>query len=227
LLNGEVLCTTKMKNRLLNFFYLVLVILVASQLFLIYKINFPQLKNNQSYEGKLINQNNLPTHSSYFSSKDYYEEAFLLGEEEKINADKKVYGGILPHHLIVKEKIAAFLSGLEKYDYENIVLVGPNHFLKGGTAITSQASWQTPYGDLLPNLELIEKLSGQEEVVINEDPFKIEHSISGLVGFIKKTFTEAKLTPLILRPSADSEACASLVDIIINNTQKEKNFNSF
>ncbi len=217
---------TKMKNYFLHFLYLILVILIASQLFLIYKINssnnFSQLKNNHPLKTESVDKDDLPSHDSYFSNRDYYEEAFSLNKEQEFNTGKKVYGGILPHHLIVKKKIAVFLNSLKGSGYEHIVLIGPNHFLKGGTAITSQAKWQTPYGNLLPDLELIEKLSEQEEVVVNEDPFKIEHSISGLVAFIKKTFPEAKFTPLVLRPSVDPELCANLADVIIENNQKEK-----
>ena len=42
------------------------------------------------------------------------------------------------------------------FDYENIVLIGPNHFGVGENNIAvSNAVWKTPFGDLEPNFQLI------------------------------------------------------------------------
>lgn len=174
-----------------------------------------------SSESELKTETPLPVHYSYFSKKEFYDEAYDETLNQIVAADEKVYGGIIPHHLIVKDKIAAFFSGIEKYDYENIILIGPNHFSAGkSNIILSQARWETPYGTLEPNFDLINKLSAGSN--IEESPFASEHSISGLVGFIKKSFPNAKFTPIILKSWASEKDCETLAKSIFENVNKEK-----
>src|SRR3989338_9269583 len=139
-------------------------------------------------------------HSSYFQSKEFYDSAYEQGTSQIITSYERVYGGVIPHHLIVKDKIAAFFSGLKHYEYETVVLIGPNHFNAGNDhTLVSGASWETPYGVLLPDYDVLSELLGVEGVSLEEDPFIIEHSISGLVPFIKKSLPGAKIVPIIAR----------------------------
>ena len=167
----------------------------------------------------------LSTHSSYFSSKDFYDEAYREIPREYKNAfyDKKVYGGIIPHHLIVKNNIASFFAQLEKQDYETVVLIGPNHFDGGEkNVLISQSKWLTPYGDIEPNLEIINKLIKTGKVHVNEEPFYREHSISGLVPFIKKSIPNAQIVPIILKIGLRESDAEKISELIFENIDPEK-----
>lgn len=209
-----------MSNAKNKFLAILLVLLVLTQA----GLAFLWLKDNKQrdQEQKLIAEN-LPVHNSYFSNKDFYEEAYEQAESQKIKSIDHPYGGIIPHHLMVKDKIALYFEGIKEKKYETIVLIGPNHFLKGSNKILlSSAKWLTPYGDLYPDTDLINKIVSADAGKIEEDPFGAEHSISGLVGFIKKSFPDSKLVPIILKPNATEEECDSLAKNIYKYTDPEK-----
>jgi len=204
----------------INKLYIIILVLLILQAGLVFAIFWP----GQDQAAKTDKAGQASTvHHAYFSSQEFYDEAYADGQMQVKTAEARVYGGIIPHHLIVKDKIAAFFLGLEKKDYETVVLVGPNHFSKGDSnIILSQAEWQTPYGKLKPDLELAEKLSAIPEASIEEDPFIAEHSISGLVGFVKKSLPDAKFVPVILRLETTPEESASLAEAIYNSVDPEK-----
>lgn len=146
------------------------------------------------------------THYSFALKSDFWEEAYDQGGQQIKKISSHVYGGIIPHHLIVKDKIAAFFLSLEKFDYNRVVLISPNHFDQGqAKVITSKAVWQTPYGLLGPDLEEINELIDSRSVGLEEDPFVNEHGIYNLVSFIKKSFPRARFIPLIIRSDFTAE----------------------
>ena len=198
-------------------FILITLILLVLQAGLVYFcLNFDKIFLSDKKE-------ELPKHFSYFSKQEFYDEAYSQAANEIIFPDKKVYAGIIPHHLIVKDKIAAFFLGLENYDYKTVVLIGPNHFEKGNSnVILSQAKWSTPYGDIEPDLKLINKLAQNENYQIDESPFINEHSISGLVSFIKKSFPKAKIVPIILKKETSAEQSEFLANELLKYSNKEK-----
>jgi poly-gamma-glutamate synthesis protein (capsule biosynthesis protein) len=165
----------------------------------------------------------LPVHYSYFASKDFFDEAYAQSVGQVKKSENKVYGGIVPHHLIVKDKISAFFEGIKDYDYDRIVLIGPNHFLRGNkNIITSQAKWITPYGELEPDLDLIQKIETLSSAQIDEEPFYVEHSISGLVSFIKNSWPKAKFVPIILKTKTSEVQLEDLSKLLLENTDLEK-----
>lgn len=156
----------------------------------------------------------LEKHYSYFMNKDFFEEAYINSKSQIKYSDSKVYGGIIPHHLIVKDKIAAFFEGIKKEEYKTIILVGPNHFDSGkANIIVSNAKWITPYGDIEPDSKLIKKLN----LVVEESPYDSEHSISGLVSFIKYSLPDAKIVPIIVKLGTSRQELEQLATTISNS----------
>jgi len=165
----------------------------------------------------------LHSHNSYFMDVDFYDQAYQFAQAEIINAKQKVYGGIIPHHLMPKDKIAAWFMGLKNKDYDTVVLIGPNHFEAGdNNIIISQAQWRTPYGELLPDLKLSDSLLKAKNIKLDETPFDNEHSISGLVPFIKKSLPDTKIVPIILKYQTRVEDMDYLANILSSQTNKEK-----
>lgn len=198
--------------------FTLILILLITQVGLIY-ILFS--KENKAYlnsiEPKKITKQNKEelisvTHSSYYQKKSFYDKAYDSADVAII-PNQQIYGGIIPHHLLPKDKIATWFQGLEHINYKTIVLIGPNHFDQGNSQIIlSQANWDTPYGKLLNNIDLSDKLKQNKIVEVDENPFYIEHSISGLVPFIKRSFPEAKIVPIILKIDTPKER----LDVLVN-----------
>lgn len=162
------------------------------------------VKNQDSdYVVEPKNGNNDIYHSSYRSNAKIYSDIFLNVENET-QIVEKVYGGIVPHHFLASDLIAKFFKKIESQnDIETIILIGPNHFNMGFYGVlTSEAYWSTPFGDIEPDLEVIGTLVEGGLVQIDEKPFQSEHSISTITSFIKKTFPDAKIVPIIIKNTA-------------------------
>jgi AmmeMemoRadiSam system protein B len=158
---------------------------------------------------------------SYYKTASFYQNAFSKASAPKTYV--RIYGGIIPHHLMVKEKIASFMLGLKKYDYETIVLIGPNHFNLGDSELlTSELSWQTPFGNLEADKELIGRLGRENKILANDAVLNHEHAISGLVGFIKRALPKIKFVPIIIKPSISSEKIEKLANSLYQNIDPEK-----
>ena len=188
-------------NKIITFFIFSFVIFLS---LILYSINNEQLfkKNsveNQNYVVRSENGENDIYHSSYRSNAKIYSDIFLNVENET-QIVEKVYGGIVPHHFLASDLIAKFFKKIESQnDIETIILIGPNHFNVGFYGIlASKAHWNTPFGDIGPDLEVIGILAEGGLVQIDEKPFQSEHSISTITPFIKKTFPDAKIVPIII-----------------------------
>lgn len=191
-----------------------LLILFAVQIGLIF---FLYKDNGNVYFADFSKNISTSKHYSYFMNQDFFDEAYQNVEKQVKKPDYRVYGGILPHHLIVKDKIAAFFDGIKDNNYKTIILIAPNHFNAGkSNIITSNGVWITPYGDIETNSQLIEKL----DLEIEENSFDSEHSISGLVSFIKKTFPNSKILPILLKVNTKKEDLEELAERITKNTNK-------
>lgn len=139
-------------------------------------------------------------HSSYRSDPELYSRIYSAVQDDKALAGA-AYGGIVPHHFLAASLIAKFYKKMEaQEEIQTVILVGPNHFKVGfGEALVSEAYWQTPFGDVDPDTEMINDLVQAGLVKVDENPFIIEHSISTHMPFIRHTFPEAKVVPLILK----------------------------
>lgn len=168
-------------------------------------------------------EDSIISHDSYHMEKSFYDEAYRFGTNDIKISPNNVYGGIIPHHLFVKEKIAAWFMGLKNTDYKTVILIGPNHYEAGKSdIIISRAKWNTPYGEILPDLELSKKILSNKSITVEEDLFTNEHSISGLVPFIKNSLPKAKILPIIIKLNTSKEDLDFLANQLANNTDKEK-----
>lgn len=113
---------------------------------------------------------------------------------------KKILGGITSHHLLAGEYIAFFFKALKKLqpDIENIILVGPNHESRGRALLAvSERVWKTPFGELYPATQLINKMRKVSVAEIDEEAFYWEHAIGAIVPFVKYYFPQSKILPMV------------------------------
>jgi hypothetical protein len=161
------------------------------------------------------------THSSNPMDLEFFEIVFKFKKNELDFSKKDVVAGIIPHHLLAADLIAEFFYNLGEKKYDTIILIGPNHFDAGDSEIiTSTYDWQTPYGRLKVDNEILEKIS--KDVKIDEEAIKNEHAITSEVSFIKKTFPQAKFFPIILKPSVTLEKADNLARELFDLSKNEK-----
>ena len=131
-------------------------------------------------------------------------------------------GGIVPHHLVAGTVDAAFFDTLARQRPSVIVLIGPNHFDRGrASIITTDRDWQTPYGILRTNHAMVHALKKEQLVVVDEITTKEEHSIYGVISFIKKSLPETTVLPLILRSDTSTTTLRTLVVSLVKKLPKD------
>lgn len=158
------------------------------------KITYP--KTNQS-------------HKVVFEDREVFLKSVAdYPSEVKLNPEIK--GGIVPHHLLPGFIIADFFSRLSEKEIETIVLVGPNHYERGNFGvITSEYNWDTPFGILEPDNEIISNLK-EKQLAKTEEIISLDHSITGILPFIKYYLPKVKVVPLILKSDLSEEATDNL-----------------
>lgn len=155
--------------------------------------------------------------------KFFDEKTFNEGvDKAKDSAKPFVYhigGGIVPHHLFAGFIIADFFARLSMQKPTSIILLGPNHYEKGNfKALTSLYSWDTSFGLVNPDDQVINKLTEHNLVKVDEETLPNDQSLSGIMPFVKYYLPSAKVIPILLSGGLtkdESEVLASnLSDVI-------------
>ena len=150
-------------------------------------------------------------HYSYFSQPGFFDDAYKLAKAQNYQPGAK--GIIVNHHLLAGNFIAEAFNTVATNAPITVLLISPNHFDAGkAEVITSSATWKTPYGELQPDTELINRLATHKLAAIEEAPFNEEHGISGIVAFIKKSLPNAKVVPVIFNNRMKLEQSLALAD---------------
>lgn len=119
---------------------------------------------------------------------------------------------IVPHHLLVADRIAQAFDGVASDRVVTVLLVAPDHFGQGRSAIsTSARSWNTPYGVLDADTAVVNAITAATSSIrIDDTVFAKEHGVYGIVPFIKKSFPNAKIVPVIIRDTTSAAATQAL-----------------
>ncbi len=153
-------------------------------------------------------------HVASYPHKDFY-----LGLEQpnyRQEIDEKIFGGIISHHLLTAEDMGKFFAELTDQEISTVVIIGPNHFSIGSSSLAiSKQSFDTPWGTVDPNIEVIDKLVTTNVVTHVEEPFVYEHSISAVVPFMAHYLPTAELVPIVLRREANPVELNALVEQLL------------
>jgi AmmeMemoRadiSam system protein B len=148
-----------------------------------------------------------------------YSGSVYLSEKSQMEQKVKAQALIVSHHLLAKDLINQALETTTQ-DYSTVILAGPNHFDLGEAMIqTTEGDWKTKFGNLQANQELIDKLIQNNLVAINPDNFNTEHSVCGLVSFIRKQFPLATIVPLILKSNTSPTQSQAVGQFLAQNCQ--------
>ncbi len=158
-------------------------------------------------------------HQSAFSTATFFDKAFAKVEDvAPLARADEVQGLVVPHHLLAEKMIARAFKTVARADKFTVILLSPNHFSQGrGDFIVPGQDWQTPYGDLMLDKDLLEILTANNVCVPDDQPFANEHGVNNLTAFIKKAFPKATFLPIIVNDATGDEDLKILANILNDN----------
>lgn len=170
----------------------------------------------------LFNIQNVPSHPAIFFEKETFYKAIQRIENQNNKPDYHISGGITPHHLLPGYIIADFYKRLSEQKPKTIVIIGPNHEEKGDfNALTSKFGWQTPFGIVKPDTELINLLVDENLLKVNEDVLSTDHSAAGSMPFIKYFTPNSKVVPILVSAYMTEENAKSLASSLNKYLDKD------
>ncbi len=155
-------------------------------------------------------------HAPRFFDKNLFQEAIRQAKEKnKVDAVRKMKAGVVPHHLLASFIIADFFKALSYQDIHTVILIGPNHYEKGGhNIISSEYEWNTPFGTVGPDKKIIAHLREKNIIKIDAGVIEEEHSLGGITPFVKYYLPEASVVPLALSAKNEEEDIKSLSEAL-------------
>ncbi|HHW49479.1 MAG TPA: AmmeMemoRadiSam system protein B [Clostridiaceae bacterium] len=158
-------------------------------------------------------------HSENLKCINYIDKDFKLSVNTAVEkhveqiGDGAIKGGIIPHHLLAGKIIASFFKTVASInpDIELVVVIAPNHKRLGNTKIhTGSWGWETPYGILDADGELVKQIENECGAGSNFKLLEEEHSVSSLVPYIKYFLPESKILPILLHGDLGLENSVTL-----------------
>lgn len=156
------------------------------------------------------------THESFWKDKESYEQLYRAVDEASVPAlAEPVTAAILPHHLFVGHEIARLYASLRTQDPSVVVVIGPNHYAQGdGMVQATNQDFTTPYGTVTINRALLSDLEKRGLLLVEPKTFDGEHSISTHPAFIKRTFPQATLLPIVLQENTPPQVSTALAEAL-------------
>ncbi len=157
----------------------------------------------------------------YYNDLDFKKSISHLPERQV--GSLKIKGGIVPHHLLAGRMIADFFNVLSSQNPEIIVVIAPNHKGLGKKEVSiADWNWETPFGILQAEKTLIDSLVNSQLAAVDNRLMEAEHSISGLVPYIRYYLPNTKILPILVRGHYGLQESAELGQRI-QNLVKNKN----
>jgi len=210
-----------MKNNLLKIGFMSIAILLV----VFWLLDSRNDKAVQSAITQTIPAQETGIHSLTGFNEDSFYQGVARAKPEYQKLRESVNGGIIPHHSFAGYIIADFFQRLVDQEPSTIILIGPNHFERGDfVALTSLYDWETSFGEVGADREIIGSLLQEGLVMIDESVLDAEHSVSTIMPFIKFYLPNVQVVPIILSGGmtltqveifAESLAALKTPDIII------------
>lgn len=148
----------------------------------------------------------------------FFEQSLFLNSLQRVPDTQEVNyikGGIIPHHLLPAEMLANFFKKISHQTVETYILIGPNHYEKGQSKIlTSDWDWNTPFGEVKANTQAIDGLVKVTAAEVNTDVLEYEHSVAGIMPYLKHFSPSATVVPLILSNTVTANELTELAEKI-------------
>jgi AmmeMemoRadiSam system protein B len=149
----------------------------------------------------------------------YDEKLFYQGMIDAKKTAKSlpsdIQGGIIPHHLLASRFIAEFFQTIQEQKPTTIILIGPNHHTRGESQVlTSKRDWKTVFGTVPPDARIIDSLVDARVAGIDDTVLVYEHSMAGIMPYIKYYMPGAAVVPLILKHEMTKEEIENLIEVL-------------
>lgn len=154
----------------------------------------------------------------------YNEEDFIKFNKFEIKQDVgTIRGCIVPHHLLARDLIHEVFRNVSRNKYKTVILIGPDHeSINMGKIHTTLKNWQTPMGILETDRELTTRLLNNGFVEENDEKMTIEHSISGIVPFIKYYMGDVKVVTLAMTKQTKPESIDKITKQLYELVNKDE-----
>lgn len=130
---------------------------------------------------------------------DFFSRVALA--EKKDQSPESICALVVPHagYFYSGAAAAAAYKAVMGKKVSRIFLLGPSHHVGfSGVAFPTVRSFETPFGNLSIDEEVITSLREQSLFLEQEEAHDIEHSLEMQLPFIKKVFPKALLVPLLV-----------------------------
>ena len=151
------------------------------------------------------------THPNNFFDPRYFNPKTLDEGETSVG---RICGAVVPHHLLAHRLMAEVFARLQKNPPSLLVLLGPNHYNRGARILTSSLGWQTPFGTVEVNDEIIQQVLETQMVKVDDYAFAEEHSIGNLMPFVKYYLPHAKVVPIIYHYDVSKKEAALMAEYL-------------
>lgn len=165
--------------------------------------------------------------SAELLSCNYFDDGFFISYDNRAAeypSDKRIIGGVVPHHLTAGHLISGFFKAAEKSrtDVETVVIIATSHNEGNSGFYTTFSDWSSPFGVVETNREISSHFL--RELGAEEDDKRLEtdHSASSHIPFVKKYFPEAKTACLLVAPSRDRSVPERLANALYSVPDKDK-----
>lgn len=156
----------------------------------------------------------------FYNEKDFRKSVSL---SKPMQVEGSIAGGIVPHHLLADGMIADFFAGLSGSEAEIMYIIAPNHKRTGQSPIhTGSWDWQTPFGVVGADKDIVDILVDKAGAAEDFNLMENEHSIAGLIPYVKYYLPEIKVVPVLLHGNLSFEASKKLADVLDSAAENKK-----
>lgn len=141
-----------------------------------------------------------------YLTKDYYERSIAIADDLPTASEPPI-AAIAAHHLIIADQVGRIFKAFKQSSPKRIVLISPNHFSIGPSAIQATlGKFTTPFGDVYIDVDAVAELRKNVHLTtIGDLTFEKEHGIASLTPFIAHYFPDVAFLPIVLDESLSPE----------------------
>jgi MEMO1 family protein len=137
---------------------------------------------------------------------------------------RKIYGIVSPHagYLYSGSVAANGYYSISSSQFDNVVLVGPNHYGLGShVATTMDGIWESPMGEVMVNPQVAKDIASRASLMdFDEFAHSRDHCLEVQIPFLLYTFKRFRIIPIIL--TNQDEYVALEVGSAISDTVKDR-----
>jgi len=127
-----------------------------------------------------------------------YAEVESQATQYSISEKNHIVAVVVPHHLLALRLLSSLFTSIKIQQPKTILVIGPDHAHKGKFELyTTDASWQTQFRLVEPDMDLIRKF----ELHMESNIFYEEHSIGTIIPYIARYFPNARVVPILVAPT--------------------------